>query len=76
MKELVEENYNYFQWDGIVKGRNDEKNDTIKNCFDLGMSSKRIALVVKLSEKEVILRMKEMRLARPSRMRKAVVLSN
>jgi predicted transposase/invertase (TIGR01784 family) len=76
MKELVEENYNYFEWDGILKGRRDTQNDVIKNCFDEGVSVNKIAKFVKLTPKEVELRIKEMKLVRPVRVRNTASSSN
>lgn len=67
MKELVAENYNYFEWDGILKGRRENQNDVIKNGFNQGMSTKIIASLVNLTPKEVELRIKEMKLVRSPR---------
>jgi predicted metalloprotease len=75
LKQLVKENYNYFQWDGIVegleKGKKEKENEVIKNCFDEGVSINRIAKFVKLTPKEVEQRIKEMNLTRPTRTRTA-----
>ena len=76
MKELVKENYNDFEWYGILKGIKDTQNDVIKSCFDEGISANRIAKFVKLTPKEVELRIKEMKLVRPVRTRKVAVSSN
>lgn len=76
MKELVEENYNVFEWDGILKGRRDNQNEVIKNCFNQGMTATKIATLVALTPKEVELRIKEMKLVRPTRTRKAATSSN
>ena len=76
MKELLEKDFNYFQWDGILKGRQMVKNEIIQNCFNQRIPIKRIAFLVNLTPQEVKLRIKEMKLVRPSRMRKAVVLPN
>jgi hypothetical protein len=76
MKELVEENYNVFEWDGILQGIKENQNEVIKNCFDEGVSVNRIAKFVKLTPKEVELRIKEMKLVRPTRTRKAATSSN
>lgn len=76
MKELVEENYNVFEWDGILQGIKKNQNEVIKNCFDEGVSVNRIAKFVKLTPKEVELRIKEMKLVRPARTRKAATSSN
>jgi hypothetical protein len=76
MKQLVEEDYNYFQWDGILEGIQKEKNEIIKNCFDEGVSVQRIAKFVKLTPKEVGLRINQMKLTRPTRSRTAVSPAN
>jgi hypothetical protein len=76
MKQLVEEDYNYFQWDGILQGQQKKENEIIKNCFDEGVSVQRIAKFVKLTPKEVGLRIKQMKLVRPTRVRKESSVSN
>jgi predicted transposase/invertase (TIGR01784 family) len=67
MKQLVKEDYNYFQWDGIVEGAAKKENEAIKACFEDGISVKRIARIFKLTTKEVELRIKEMKVSKPSR---------
>ncbi|MDZ7878195.1 MAG: hypothetical protein U5L45_11020 [Saprospiraceae bacterium] len=73
MEQLIKENYNYFQWGGIVegleKGKKQKENEVIKNCFMQDMSAKKIASLVNLTPKEVELRIKEMQLTRSSRAR-------
>jgi hypothetical protein len=80
MKEFVEENYNVFEWHGILqgleKGRKENQNEVIKNCFDEGVSVNRIAKFVKLTPKEVELRIKEMKLVRPVRVRNTGSVAN
>ena len=72
MKQLVEEDYNYFQLDGMEKGMEKEKNTVIKNAFQRGISAKTIAFLVNLTTEEVENRINEMKLTRPSRSRVAV----
>jgi hypothetical protein len=76
MKNLVKEDYNYFQWEGLEKGlekgKKENQNEVIKNGFMQGMSSKRIASLVNLTTKEVELRISEMQLTRTSRSRAGV----
>ena len=72
MKEFVEENYNVFEWDGILQGLSKKEDAVIKNCFDDGISINQIAKFVELTPKEVELRIKKMKLVRPVRARKAV----
>jgi hypothetical protein len=76
MKEFVEENYNVFEWDGILQGLSKKESEVIKNCFDEGVSVNKIAKFVKLTPKEVELRIKEMKLVRPTRTRKAADSAN
>jgi hypothetical protein len=63
MKQLVKEDFNYFQWDGIIQSQN----EVIKNGFMQGMSAKRIASLVNLTPKEVEQRIKEMKLTKPAK---------
>ena len=69
MKELLEKDYNCFQWEGILMGRNIVKNTVIKNGFNQGMSLKKIAYLVNLTPKEVELCISEMQLTRATRAR-------
>ena len=72
MKQLVKEDYNYFQLEGIDK----EKSAVIKNCFEMGIAISQIAKFVNLSLNEVELRIKEMKLIRPIRARKGANSTN
>jgi hypothetical protein len=72
MKQLHEEDYNYFQLKGVDK----EKNAVIKNGFERRMSAKTIAFLVNLTPKEVENRIKEMKLTRPTRARIALSPAN
>jgi hypothetical protein len=76
MKNVVKEDYNYFQWKGLEKGlekgKKENQNEVIKNGFMQGMSSKRIASLVNLTPKEVEFRISEMQLTRTSRARSGV----
>jgi DNA-binding Lrp family transcriptional regulator len=80
MKQLVKEDYNYFQWDGIVegleKGEKKKENEVIKNGFMQGMSIKRMAILVNLTPKEVESRIREMQLTRASRARAGMGKAN
>jgi predicted transposase/invertase (TIGR01784 family) len=84
MKNLIEEDYNYFQLDGMEKGlekgmekgMEKEKNTVIKTAFQRGMSAKTIAFLVNLTTKEVENRIKEMKLTRQTRSRIAVRPAN
>ena len=76
MKQLREEDYNYFEWDGILEGIQIVKNQVIKNGFNKKMSRKAIADLVDLTPQEVALRIREMKLTRPTRSRVAVSPAN
>jgi predicted transposase/invertase (TIGR01784 family) len=62
MKQLVKEDYNYFQWEGIEK----TQNKVIRKGFEKGMSVKEIAFLVELTPNEVAMRIKEMKLTKLS----------
>jgi hypothetical protein len=76
MKELLEKDFNYFQWEGILKGQREEQNKTFRACFEDGLSIKRIARIFKVTPQEVVLRMKEPPLLYPSRPREAAAVCN
>jgi hypothetical protein len=76
MKNLVEEDYNYFQLDGIIEGQRKKENEAIKACFEDGISVKRIARIFKLTAKEVEFRIKDMKATKPSRMQVITNSSN
>jgi predicted transposase/invertase (TIGR01784 family) len=76
MKQLVKEDYNYFQWEGIETGRKETKNEAIKACYEDGISIKRIARIFKSTPQEVTLILEEMKLKESLRTRQGSNATN